>query len=212
MPSKFNCPVCRAEIVIRSLGVGEMCKCRSCGADVLVPGEVVDVVDEGADDKPDPSSVLISNSVPKVRVGGHGLRAIHFAAIIANGLYVLLYLIGLSVQSTPPEGRAMLVVYFAFPIVNVVALLGKSTVFANVMIGGNIAFGVLNLLFLAVNDNQQVKVGAFMTLMVCGISAIALNISRGESWLSLILERKRLEKKRKIDALQDERTEDNHGQ
>jgi len=46
MALKFKCANCGKEIVVKFLGKGEMAKCRSCGAETVVPEQAVETGEE----------------------------------------------------------------------------------------------------------------------------------------------------------------------
>jgi hypothetical protein len=128
---------------------------------------------------------------------------VHYTAVIANGMQILMYLIGLSMMSITGAGQIFVGIYLLTPILSIGALFSQYRGFINTMIGTNIVIILLQVFVIATNASQQARMGAFMIIVVGGITAIALSIDKGESWLSLFLERKRMEEKKKIDALRE---------
>lgn len=207
MQGQFTCPECQAAIVIRFLNPGEACRCKSCGANAIIP-ETLEQIEESA-----PPSTPVTTEEPEQprkdeAMSGHGLRMVHYAAIVANGLYFVLYVVGLSTTGIPQEGLIFVVFYFLLPLGNIAALVLAAQRYENRMIALNIILMLFNLLMINIYDAQEAKLGAFLQLMVTGITAIAFGLGKDESWLSLYLERKRLEEKRKIKALRSEDSQD----
>lgn len=204
MKGQFTCPECQATIVVRFLNPGEMCRCRSCGNQVMVPD-----ISRQSDESPLAVSPEVSGESKQTKKkddakSGHGLRMVHYTAVIANVLFFVLYVIGLAEQGMSEAGIIVTILYLAYPILNIAALFSAGRHYENRMIAFNIVVMVYNLLLITVNDSQDVRIGALVHLGVAGITAIAFALGKEESWLSLFLERKRLEEKRKIKDLRND--------
>jgi len=122
-------------------------------------------------------------------------------AILGNALYMLSLTVGLIVQGATGVTILSSILYYIVCSLSIAALIEKKDELKKLTIAANVIWILFGFLIIFTNEEDQARIGALMLIMVASITVVALSISRSESWLSLYLDRKRAEEKKKIDEL-----------
>ena len=141
---------------------------------------------------------------PLVVESARSLTLIHYTALAINAAFFIMLLLGSFMAELATAEWTALLLDFSVIVINVVALCSNRKRLINSAIALNSMFMLRDLLVLFVNPEQVAKIGAGMEMVVSGFTIIALLTSKEGSLISLYLARKRLEERKKIEALQRE--------
>jgi hypothetical protein len=203
MGVQFTCPNCRVELIYAARLPGQEYQCYKCGHAGHIPGsgpqEIQKLTSEPA---PTPPGASIFQPNPN----SDHMPFLSIFALIANAAYLLLSIVGTVSKDGDPldtAGVVALALYAALVISNMIALVWSRDRSHVVLVSLNLlVFGVIAFLFVVFSPKPTIKLGGGMQLIVGLVTVSALLLAPKDSWLSLYFERRRLEEKRKIAALE----------